>query len=203
MAQRIRFTTAAQVSEAFPAIVEDLGELPDDVAPVDYVQQLVDAEDITTALFFMALALPKRDAVWWGCLALRGTAGSDPLTAEGLRLAEAWCRQPEEEERRAAGAFAEENYFEGAGPWIAFSAFTTSGSMAPAGLQAVPPSPEVSGKAVAMAIMLATQDEDVFVTLDNQRCAIASAIDFAGNGDGTGPWKEMLEKRNAQDGSSA
>ncbi|MEM9060510.1 MAG: hypothetical protein AAGD13_08590 [Pseudomonadota bacterium] len=204
MAQRIRFTTAAQVSGAFPAIVEDLGDLPEDVSPLDYIQRLVDEEDFITALFFTALALPKRDAVWWGCLALRGMGSSDPLTAEGLRLAEAWCRHPEEEERRAAGEFAQDNYFEGAGPWIAFAAFTTSGSMAPAGLQAVPPSAEVSGKAVAMSIMLATENEDVFVTIDNQKCAIASATDFAGNGDGTGPWKDRLQKMaDAQGGSDA
>jgi hypothetical protein len=109
-----------------------------------------------------------------------------------LRLAEAWCRHPEEEERRAAGEFSEENYFEGAGAWIAFAAFSTSGSMAPAGLQAVPPAPEVSGKSVAMAVMLATENEDAFRMLANQKTAIASAVDFAGDGDGTGPWIERL-----------
>jgi hypothetical protein len=194
MAKRIRFTTAAQVAEAFPEVAEELGETPGDLAPLAYIERLVNEEEFMTALMFAALALPKRDAVWWGCLALRGMGGADPLTAEGLRLAEAWCRHPEEEERRAAGEFAEENYFEGAGAWIAFAAFTTSGSMAPAGLQAVPPSPEVSGKSVAMAIMLATEDEDAFKMIDNQKSAINSAIDFAGDGDGTGPWIDRLNK---------
>ncbi len=194
MASRIRFTTAAQVGEAFPEVAEELGEIPADLLPIDYVKQLVADENSMTALMFAALALPKRDAVWWGCLALRGMGGADPLTAEGLRLAEAWCRHPEEEERRAAGEFAQENYLEGAGPWIAFAAFTTSGSMAPAGLQAVPPSSEVSGKSVAMAIMLATEDEDAFRMTENQNCAVASAIDFASEGDGTGPWIERLNQ---------
>ena len=192
MAKRIRFTTAVQVAEAFPDVAEELGEVPADLHPLEYVNQLVESENTMTALMFAALALPKRDSIWWGCLALRGMGGADPLTAEGLRLAEAWCRHPEEEERRAAGVFAEENYFEGAGAWIAFAAFTTSGSMAPAGLQAVPPAPEVSGKSVAMAIMLATEDEDAFQSIANQKCAIASAVDFAGEGDGTGPWIDRL-----------
>lgn len=198
MAKRIRYTTAAQVAEAFPAVAEDLGDVPADLAPLDYVDQLVADENAMTGLMFTALALPKRDAVWWGCLCLRGMGGGDPLTAEGLRLAEAWCRRPEEEERRAAGIFAEENYFEGAGPWIAFAAFTTSGSMAPAGLQAVPPSGEVCGKSVAMAIMLATQNEDAFVTIANHKVAIASAADFANDGDGTGPWVERLREKAAE-----
>lgn len=202
MAKRIRFTTAAQVAEAFPAAAEDLGDVPDDVSPLDYVQLLVEQENSIAALMFTALALPKRDAVWWGCLTLRGMGTADPLTAEGVRLAEAWCRHPEEEERRAAGEFAEENYFEGAGPWIAFAAFTTSGSMAPAGLQAVPPSPEISGKAVAMAIMLATNDEDAFVSIANQGVALASAADFAKEGDGTGPWMERLKQKSAEQGGA-
>ena len=198
MAKRIRFTTAAQVAEAFPAVGEDLGDVPVDISPLEYVEQLVAVDNAMTGLMFTALALPRRDAVWWGCLSLRGMGASDPLTAEGLRLAEAWCRHPEEEERRAAGEFAQENYFEGAGPWIAFAAFTTSGSMAPAGLQAVPPSAEVCGKSVAMAIMLATQNEDAFVTIANQKVAIASATDFANDGDGTGPWVERLKQKAAE-----
>lgn len=194
MASRIRFTTAAQVAEAFPEVAEEFGEIPGDLLPLDHINQLVADENPMAALMFAALALPKRDAVWWGCLALRGMGGADPLTAEGLRLAEAWCRHPEEEERRAAGEFAQENYFEGAGPWIAFAAFTTSGSMAPAGLQAVPPSGEVSGKSVAMAIMLATEHEDAVQMIANQNCAVASAVDFAGEGDGTRPWIERLNQ---------
>lgn len=197
MAKRIRFTTAAQVAEAFPEVAEDLGDVPGDKLPLDYVQQLIESDNVMTALTFTALAFPKRDAVWWGCLTLRGMGASDPLTAEGLRLAEAWCRHPEEEERRAAGEFAQENYFEGAGPWISFAAFTTSGSMAPAGLQAVPPSAEVCGKSVAMAIMLATEDEDAFRMIENQKCAIASATDFANDGDGTSPWIERLQSKAA------
>lgn len=197
MAKRIRFTTAAQVAEAFPEVGADFGDAPDDILPLEYIQRLVASESFMPALIFTALALPKRDAVWWGCLALRGMGASDAVTAEGLRLAEAWCRHPEEEERRIAGEFAQENYFEGPGPWIAFAAFTTSGSMAPAGLQAVPPSAEVCGKSVAMSIMMSTEDEDAFKMAENQKCAIASAMDFANNGDGTGPWVERLQRKAA------
>ena len=198
MAKRIRFTTAAQVAEAYPEMADEFGDAPEDLHPLGYVQQLVEADNTTPALMFTALSLPKRDAVWWGCLALRGMGSRDPLTAEGLHFAEAWVRNPEEQERRAAGEFAQENYFEGAGPWIAFAAFTTSGSMAPAGLQAVPPSAEVCGKSVAMAILLAAEDEDVFRMMDNHRCAIQSAVDFASDGDGTGPWAERSRRLAAE-----
>ena len=42
--------------------------------------------------------------------------------------------------------------------------------------------------------MLATEDEDAFKMIDNQKSAINSAIDFAGDGDGTGPWIDRLNK---------
>lgn len=203
MANRIRFTTAAQVVEAFPAAAADLGEMPADVSPFDHLAALAAGEDPNPAVIFAALALPKRESIWWGCLTLRGMGATDETTREGLRLAEAWVRHPEEEERRAAGEFAESEYFEGAGAWIAFAAFTTSGSLAPAGLQAVPPSPEISGKCVAMAVMLATADEDAFVRIENMRAAIESAREFGSGGEGTGPWKRRAEERRAKASATA
>lgn len=194
MANRIRFTTASQVAEAFPGAADDLGEIPENISPLDHLAALSEGDDLNPAVIFAALALPKRESVWWGCLTLRGMSAPDESTQEGLRLAKAWVRNPEEDERRAAGEFAESEYFEGAGAWIAFAAFTTSGSLAPAGLQAVPPDPEVSGKCVAMAVMLATADEDAFERLANMRAALESARDFATGGEGTAAW----EKRKAE-----
>lgn len=198
MANRIRFTTAAQVVEAFPGAAAELGEVPADVSPLDHLAKLAKGDDPNAAVIFAALALPKRESVWWGCVALRGMGsaggGHDDRAREGLRLAEAWVRHPEEDERRAAGVYAESQYFEGAGAWIAFAAFTTSGSLAPAGLQAVPPSPEISGKCVAMAVLQATDNPDAFVRLATLRVAIESVRDFAAGGDGTGPWKRRAEE---------
>jgi hypothetical protein len=201
MANRIRFTSAAQVVEAFPAAAGDLGDVPENLSPIDHLARLAAAENPNPAVIFAALALPKREAVWWGCITLRGMGALasgqdgrfDERAREGLRLAEAWVRNPEEDERRAAGRYAESQYFEGAGAWIAFAAFTTSGSLAPAGLQAVPPSPEISGKCVAMAVMQATDDPDARRRLANLRVALESARDFAAGGDGTGPWKRAEE----------
>jgi hypothetical protein len=194
MANRIRFTTAAQVVEAFPGAASEMGEVPADVSPLDYLAALAAADNSNAAVIFAALALPKRESVWWGCITLRGMGKLDDRAREGLRLAEAWIRHPEEDERRAAGVYAESQYFEGAGAWIAFAAFTTSGSLAPAGLQAVPPSPEISGKCVAMAVLQATNDPDAFVRLKNLRAALESARDLASGGDGTGPWKRRAEE---------
>ncbi len=198
MANRIRFTTAAQVVEAFPAAAGQLGDVPPDISPLDHLATLSRADDLSPAVTFAALALSKRESVWWGCITLRGMGNLDDRGREGLRLAEAWVRHPEEDERRAAGVFAESQYFEGSGAWIAFAAFTTSGSLAPAGLQAVPPSPEISGKCVAMAVLQAANHPDAFVRLANLRVALESARDFAAGGDGTAPWKRRAGELGAK-----
>lgn len=190
MKNRIRFTSARQVADAFPAAAGDMGDVPEDVTPVDYMTTLGEGESPTAGVIFAALALPKREAVWWACLCIRGIGRVDDKVEEGLKLAEAWVRHPEEAERRAAGAFAEAEFFEGAGAWIAFAAFTTGGSLAPAGLQAVPPSPEISGKCAAMAVMTASSDEEDFAfQIGSLKAAIASAREFALGGDGTEVWK--------------
>jgi hypothetical protein len=191
MENRIRFTTAAQVAEAFPEVADDLGDIPEGASPLDHLATLMDDENPMPALTFAALALPKREAVWWGCLCVRGCGASGPAIDEGLRLTEAWVRSPEEAERRAAGEFAEQEYFEGPGAWIAFAAFTTSGSLAPAGLQSVPPGPELSGRAVATAVLLAAEDDDPLARIAKLRSALESAKDFASGADGTGPWKSL------------
>ncbi len=203
MDSRIRFTTALQVAEAFPEAADDLGEIPEDVTPLDHIAAMSEDEDLSLAIIFTALALPKREAIWWGCLCIRGVGLLSDVTREGLRLAEAWVRNPEEAERRAAGKFAEEEYFQGAGAGIAFAAFATSGSLAPAGLQAVPPSAEISGKCVAMAVMQAAQDEDAFVRHARLLCALNSARDFATGGDGTGPWRERAEAAQPAESADA
>ncbi len=193
MSRRIRFTTASQVVEAFPQAAPDIGEVPQDVSPEDHMRALAALEDPTAAIIFTALALPKREAVWWACLCLKALDLTEPSVAGGLRVAEAWVKTPEEEQRVAAGKFAEDAYFEGAGAWIAFAAFTTSGSMAPAGLQAVPPAPEISGKSAAMAVLLGGVDEDPLARLAKLRTAVDSALDFASGGDGGAPWKKYRE----------
>jgi hypothetical protein len=163
---------------------------------------LATRDDPSAAVVFAALALPKRESVRWGCVALRAIAnhagGLDERIREGLRLAEAWVRNPEEDERRAAGLFAESQYFEGAGAWIAFAAFTTSGSLASAGLQAVPPSPDISGKCVATAVMQAARHPDARQRADNLRAAVESAREFASGGDGTGPWRRRAGESGAK-----
>jgi len=188
MTDRIRFTFARQIVEAFPAAAEDLGEVPEDVTPLDHLQVLAAAKNPAPALLFAALTLPKRESVWWGCLCIRGLkCDGDDLRA-GLAAAEEWVRKPEEDQRRAAGKLAERQNFAGPGAWIAFAAFTSGGSLTDAGLQTVPPPPDACGRSVFSALMQAVRDENPHMRLAKIRCVLDSFREFATGGDGTRAW---------------
>lgn len=188
MTERIRFTLARQVLEAFPTAAEDLGEVPENITPQDHISALAAENEPTPAVLFAALTLPKRESVWWGCLCIRGLKRDDAKLLEGLTAAENWVRKPEEDQRRAAGKIAEDLGFNGAGAWIAFAAFTSGGSLAPADLQAVPPPGDSCGRSVFAAVMQAVRDDDAFVRQANIRCAIDSFFEFAKGGEGTKTW---------------
>ena len=57
MANRIRFTTAAQVAKAFPGAASELGEIPAELAPLDYLAALAAGDDANAAVIFAALAV--------------------------------------------------------------------------------------------------------------------------------------------------
>lgn len=188
MANRIRFTAASQVAEAFPASAESVGLPMDETGPVDFLRAIAESEEPMPGVSFAAFALPKREGIWWGCLCLRQL---DVLDADGqaaLAITDAWVRKPDEEERRAAGEIAARQEFANAGAMIAQAAFCSGGSLAPAEFGAVPPAPDLTAKCLNGALLVALGQTVPVEIADNARKCIASAIDFAEGGDGMKPW---------------
>src|SRR5690348_5614238 len=72
--------------------------------PPDFVTALVDNKLYPDAVRFIAHALPKREAVWWGWMSARRSAGENPppKIKAALTATEKWISQPSEENRRAA-----------------------------------------------------------------------------------------------------
>lgn len=140
------------------------------------------------ALRFLAQALPKRHAVWWSCLAIRQVLGNAFLEEgpEALCLAEMWVVQPTEENRRAAMASAERGEFQDAGCWAAVAAFWSDGSMAPPEAPEVPPGPELTGKGVSGALMLAAATDPAQMEA-RQIAFLDEGLEVAR---GTRPWPE-------------
>jgi hypothetical protein len=110
------------------------------------------------AVRFLAAALPKREAVWWGVLCLKEGLPRplDPTAAKALATAAAWVKEPSEANRRAAGAAAEAAGYGTPAGCAAAAAFWSGGSLNPPHLPPVPPKEELTGTAVSGAILLAT-----------------------------------------------
>lgn len=134
-----------------------------------------------------AHALPKREAVWWGCMCAR--AVPDPALPrpdmEALLAAEAWVRRPGDDAlRRAAMEAAQRTGFRTPEVWAAVGAFWSGGSMAPAGQPEVPPPDHLTGVAISGGVVLAA------VRLRPERAPerlarfLASARDIAAGGAG-------------------
>lgn len=73
-------------------------------APVGAVLAELDAKNAPVdMIMLLAHALPKREAVWWSCLAAREVEGFDTEKVPAcLAAAEAWVRKPGDDTRRAA-----------------------------------------------------------------------------------------------------
>src|SRR5579864_6955197 len=101
MSSRIRFTTARNVFEAFPDLRPMAPPPADESPPLDYARRLLASPRPAEAIAFLAFLLPRREAVWWArqcVVALLGPSADDAA----LRAADAWVREPEEQNRLAA-----------------------------------------------------------------------------------------------------
>lgn len=182
MSQRIRFTTARQVVEAFPRVAMDIGSQPADEGPIEFVRTLIARANRFDAVTFCAFLLPKREAVWWGCQCLR--AFSPAYADEALLAAEAWVRTPEEETRRAALALGMKGSRMVPTTSLAIAAGHSGGSIAPDGAKfASRPAADTTAISVKGGVILGLARTP---PLDQKGWVVAcaeAAIRFAEGGD--------------------
>jgi predicted component of type VI protein secretion system len=140
-------------------------ELDDDVLPQiaadtttrQFVEALLQQSRFSDGITFLAAAMPKREAVWWGC---QSCGGSDPSSLprddrKAIEAARAWVVDPSEENRRAAEAAANAGELLTAPSCVAMAAFLSGGSIAPPDLPEVPPPDHLTGHTIACALSLA------------------------------------------------
>lgn len=163
-----------------------LALLEPDQTVAEYVVTLAQTGQFRAALAMLAHALPKREAVWWGCVAVRHAEAPPPESAAdvALKTAESWVYQPSEETRQPTGAAAARVGLGTAAGWAVIAAFWSGGSLAPADSPAVPPAPDLTGKAIAGATTLATMDQDPQLVAGKSVAFIRMALDIARGGDG-------------------
>jgi len=177
---------AAEAAQTVTLTPEAAALLKPQDSVADFLSALMAAELMTDAVGVMARALPKREAVWWACLAARTLvdAQTPPAVVAAIEAAEAWVYRPSEETRRAAMDRAQATKFDHPGVWAAVGAFWSGGSMAPPNLPAVPPAEHLTSIAVAGAVNLSAVMRQPEHAKEKLAGFLGQAIDIANGGNG-------------------
>lgn len=152
--RRQRFAMASQVFDAFPVAREDIEAEPADVEPFAYLDMLMRGPTPEDAVGFCAYVLPRREAVQWACQCVRSI--EKPIRAADqdlLELAEAWVKDPLEENRQAALSAGLKAQVKSAAALAALGAAWSGGSMIEDLERPVPPPAYLTAQAVRAAVL--------------------------------------------------
>jgi hypothetical protein len=178
--------TSAPINSRTVAIatVAELGEeamalLRPDLHPLDFVALLMEKALFPDAVRFVAHALPKREAVWWGWVCARRAAGENPppKIKAALDATERWIAQPNEDNRRLAMAAAEKAELGTAAGCAGLAAFFSGGSLAPPDAPPVPPGEFLAAKAVAGAVIFAAVAKEPEKAPEKFRSFVAQGVE--------------------------
>jgi hypothetical protein len=155
---QIRFATARSLLDAFPELSNKLSVLPVDEGPIDFLRKLLALGKLEDGIMFCAHLLPRREAVWWACGSVKGSAkeGSQ-LRDEGFLAAEAWVRDPDEQKMRAALETGTRGDKAKPTTWLALSAGWAGGMLSSNPKMPVPMPQYLTARAARIAILLSTQ----------------------------------------------
>ena len=156
------------------------------LTPAEFIDQLVKANFFFDAVKFLAVALPKRESIWWACMAVKKTLPADAPAPQqaALNAAEQWAIQPTEENRQLAKAWSEKTQNKSAASWAATAAFWSGGSMAKPGEPDMPAPPYLYAHAVSGAISMAAFAPDPDNAADQFKLFIRQGLDLAAGGRG-------------------
>jgi hypothetical protein len=161
---------------------DDVNELAARAKTADaLIDELAKQGKVHDALRLRAHLLPKRQAVWWGCLCVREDV-DDPLPAAqvaAMEAAEDWVREPDEDHRRIAEKRSEDAKYSGVGATLALSAFWSDGSIAPEGNQDVLADERLTSQGVAAALISAAYHGDPAKAPKRTEAFLAKGKDMA------------------------
>lgn len=132
--------------------------LRDDLSPQKFFDLLVSHSCLADARRVLAMALPKRRALWWGCLCSID-AYQDHMPAREMDAIEAvvnFVHAPSDANRRATSTCGMKAGVNTLGGTLAMATFFSMGSVSLPGLPHVAPRPFVTGRLVGVAVYLAS-----------------------------------------------
>lgn len=184
--KKISAKTALSVCHDIEISQEAKQYLTNELTPAEFIELLVNKQLYADSIRFLARALPKREAIWWACLATRSFLNSQttPAQQEALLAAETWVYQPTEENRRKTNLAAQASNFDNPAAWAAMAAFWSGGSMAPESAPEVPAAENLTAKAVAGAVLLAVVQNELERLTEKYRFFIQQAVLIASGGNG-------------------
>ncbi|MBB4286252.1 DUF6931 family protein [Roseospira goensis] len=189
--KKIKAARAADL--AVPGDDDDtpLPEAAGDDPPEAVVLRLAGGGRFPDAVKVLAYALPKREAVWWACLAARHsqqTVGASAAAVACVEAAEAWVYKPVEERRQACYRIVESKRPDNPAALTALAAAWSGGSLvppdAPDEVPAVPPDESLTARTVANAIIMAAVMHDPAQAPARFRRFLAQGRDIAEGGTG-------------------
>jgi hypothetical protein len=177
---RIRFATVRALFESFPEALQNIGAEPTDEPPIAFLKRLAAAGKPDHAVGVCAYVLPRREAVWWGCTSAR-TLVADKLPTDpvGLLLAEAWVREPTEQNRRIALDFGTGAASNEPLTWLALAAGWSSGTLASTPF---PVPAYMTARAVRVALLISSRIAGVHERASRLQTCIAEGIRLAETG---------------------
>jgi hypothetical protein len=151
----LRFPTARALFDAFPEVSQKIGTAPTEQSPTVFLKGLSSADKLPDAVTFCAYLLPRREAVWWGCRSVRTLADDTERDGDaGLRAAEAWVYEPEEEHRVAALDIGTNGETKNPTTWLALAAGWSGGFLPTTTNKAPVPTPQfMTPRAVRIAVL--------------------------------------------------
>jgi len=181
MSTRLRFNTAQQVFDEFPRVTAEIDLRPTEEPPLDFALKLLARAHRFDAIVFTACLLPRREGVWWGCQCVRALSGAK--ADDALLAAEAWVREPEEAQRRAALEIAGSGDRGVATTWLAWAAGHSGGSLTAEGSAPVRASPDATAINLKAAVILAIVERPMTEAAGWIKACVEAGLRFADGGD--------------------
>ncbi|MET4696870.1 DUF6931 family protein [Endozoicomonas lisbonensis] len=177
---------ASQVTSRYELDDELEPLLTEDMTPEAFIRVLLEQQHYLECARFLAHALPKREGIWWACLAARftHTPDTDALQQRTLQVAESWVRNPTEELRQQAEKLAILGKYKTPDCWVATAAFWSVGSIADEGAPPMAAPPYLYAHAVTGAIGLAAVAESEEAINRNYQRFLSQGLDLARGGKG-------------------